>query len=366
MRTSRALLRSLLTSVAAVVAAVALGLPAAAAAETPAASAQSGTREVTIFFTQGEQLARVKRQVPAPVIDRAVRALLAGPTRAELRRGIRTNIPPSTTLNGMTLGDGILTVDMSAGFAEGQRKALQARLGQLVYTAMRFNGIRGVRVLIDGTAPTELGGLSLRDPLTRAAFRPTPSGGPTPQPPPMTRSALVKAIQGRLITLRYLPAGSADGKASPRTKHAVLAFQGWQGLPRDGAVTQALKRRLDSASRPVVGAGPARRIEVSLGRQVALLVHRGRVLRVVHVSTGKPSTPTPRGRFKIFRKELRSWSVPFRVWLPYASYFNNGIAFHESRSVPAFPASAGCVRVPASDAPSVYRFTTLGTPVIVK
>ncbi len=74
----------------------------------------------------------------------------------------------------------------------------------------------------------------------------------------------------------------------------------------------------------------------------------------------------PFGRFTVFRKELRSWSVPFQVWSPYASYFNQGIAFHESPDVPAYPASAGCVRIPASDSALVYRFATLGTKVIVR
>ncbi len=112
--------------------------------------------------------------------------------------------------------------------------------------------------------------------------------------------------------------------------------------------------------------GPGRRIDVSLRRQVALLIERGRTVRVIHVSTGKPSSPTPPGRFTVFRKELRSWSVPFQVWLPYASYPNQGIAFHESPDVPAYPASAGCVRIPASDSALVYRFATLGTKVIVR
>ena len=67
----------------------------------------------------------------------------------------------------------------------------------------------------------------------------------------------------------------------------------------------------------------------------------------------------------MFRKELKSWSVPFQVWLPYASYFNNGIAFHEYPDVPVYPASHGCVRVPAPEAPGVYRFAKLGTTVIV-
>ena len=57
--------------------------------------------------------------------------------------------------------------------------------------------------------------------------------------------------------------------------------------------------------------------------------------------------------------------VPFRTWLPLASYFNAGIAFHEYPDVPSYPASHGCVRVPAPEAKGVYRFASVGTPVVV-
>jgi len=92
---------------------------------------------------------------------------------------------------------------------------------------------------------------------------------------------------------------------------------------------------------------------------------KGAVTRTIHVSTGAARTPTTKGSYRVFRKELRSWSVPFRSWLPYASYFNGGIAFHEYADVPTIPASHGCVRIPAAEAPVVYRFATLGTSVFV-
>jgi lipoprotein-anchoring transpeptidase ErfK/SrfK len=57
--------------------------------------------------------------------------------------------------------------------------------------------------------------------------------------------------------------------------------------------------------------------------------------------------------------------VPYQVWLPYASYFNGGIAFHGYPEVPAHPASHGCVRLPISEAPFAYAFMTIGTRVTV-
>ena len=57
--------------------------------------------------------------------------------------------------------------------------------------------------------------------------------------------------------------------------------------------------------------------------------------------------------------------MPYAVWLPWASYFVGGVAFHESPVVPATAASHGCVRVPHGDAEWLYRRIPVGTPVTV-
>ena len=84
---------------------------------------------------------------------------------------------------------------------------------------------------------------------------------------------------------------------------------------------------------------------------------------MLHVASGAAGTPTPPGSYAVTRKELRSWSVPFQVWLPYASYFVGGIAFHEYPEVPVYPASHGCVRMTSFDAPWMFAFLSTGTPV---
>ena len=102
-----------------------------------------------------------------------------------------------------------------------------------------------------------------------------------------------------------------------------------------------------------------------LDRQLALLVRDGCVERTLHVSSGKPGFETPAGRFAVFRKEQSSWSVPYKVWLPWASYFVGGVAFHEYADVPPYPASHGCVRVPPYDAKWLYDQLPTGTRVDV-
>jgi lipoprotein-anchoring transpeptidase ErfK/SrfK len=172
-------------------------------------------------------------------------------------------------------------------------------------------------------------------------------------------------IQARLGHLGYLPADAVSGVGYERTREAMVAFQGWEGLERDGKASPATLARLATASRPAPLPGSGTRIEVHLNRQVVLLVKGHRVERAIHVSTGAVATPTPKGKFHVYRKERRSWSVPFSVWLPWASYFNSGIAFHGYAEVPAYQASHGCVRVPLGEAPTVYAFARLGVPIRV-
>ena len=57
--------------------------------------------------------------------------------------------------------------------------------------------------------------------------------------------------------------------------------------------------------------------------------------------------------------------MPFKVWLPWASYIVGGVAFHEFGSVPTYAASHGCIRVNHYDAEMLFGFAETGTPVDV-
>jgi hypothetical protein len=179
---------------------------------------------------------------------------------------------------------------------------------------------------------------------------------------------VVHAVQKKLIKLRYLGPSSLTGVFSERTAQAVMAFQGWYGIPRDGVVGPLTMRRLRKAKfRPHPWSRAHKHMEVHKAQQVLLLIGKGgKVTRAVHVSTAAPGHVTPSGRFRIYSKSLMSWSKPFHVWLPYASYFYAGDAFHQYPSVPPYPASHGCIRIFDRDAIVVYRFATLGTRVRIR
>ena len=85
------------------------------------------------------------------------------------------------------------------------------------------------------------------------------------------------------------------------------------------------------------------------------------------VSTGKSGHTTPSGIFSVIEKrkyhESNLYSaapMPFMQRLTWS-----GIALHESDSVPNYPASHGCVRLPAAFAKQLYTMTQMGVPVVI-
>ena len=335
---------------------------------TLAAPAASASADVQVALLQGEQVVYVQR--PGTTVRDAVAGLVAGPSPAERAQEITTLVPAGVPVLGVSVVGSTASVDLGARFARGRRaERLQARIAQLVLTATRVPGIRSVRLLIDGGTPLGLfPGYATKFPITArdvtGADVPPPARPPeAPKPDP---KAEVRRLQQRLADLGYLPADGVDGVAGEQTRFAVLGFQKWEGLGRDGVAGPATRAALDRARRPTPRtSAPGRRVEVLLDRQLALYVESGRVVRTLHVATGARGFETPAGRYAVFRKEQRSWSVPYKVWLPWASYFVGGVAFHESPDVPAGPASHGCVRVPPADARWLYDRLPNGTAVTV-
>jgi hypothetical protein len=180
-----------------------------------------------------------------------------------------------------------------------------------------------------------------------------------------SRGPQVGKLQRELVSLRYLPPGSVNGLFGERTWHAVVAFQGWERMPRDGVVGARTWNRLQHAQAPRPWGGLSRGVQIDRPRQVLLLVSGGRVTRAIHVSTGAGGR-TPGGTFSVYRKEILSWSIPFRAWMPYANYFYGGFAMHGYPDVPSYPASHGCVRVPMIEATVVYGFAGVGTRVWIR
>jgi hypothetical protein len=102
-------------------------------------------------------------------------------------------------------------------------------------------------------------------------------------------------------------------------------------------------------------------VEVDLSLQVMALSSSGEVVRAYAISSGKPSTPTIRGRFRFYRRQP---GYNFER-MYYSVYFHGGYAIHGYSSVPNYAASHGCVREFIADARNAYNWVRLGDPIYV-
>ncbi len=174
-------------------------------------------------------------------------------------------------------------------------------------------------------------------------------------------------VQRCLIALRYLPSGAVSGTDDYRTEQALMAYQAWNGLVRDGRDGPKTRARLEvgTSPRPRRESATGHYAEVFRSLGVLLCVNNGKLVRVVHCSTGRPSLPTPAGHFSVYMKAIAWWTTEYLDWMPYASFFHAGDAIHGFPDVPAYPASHGCVRISMPEAPWVYGFMNYGAAVIV-
>ena len=178
------------------------------------------------------------------------------------------------------------------------------------------------------------------------------------------RGVTVIQLGRELRRLHY--AAPATAVFDGRMLDAVYAFQKVQGLPRTGVVDARFWRTLGRAGVPRPRySRPADHIEVNKGRQVLYLVRHGRVALIVPISTaGLAGTYTPVGRFSIYRKVGGFDPSPLGT-LYDPMYFTGGYAIHGNPSVPPYPASHGCVRVPMWVASYLYATTPYGQTVYV-
>ena len=173
---------------------------------------------------------------------------------------------------------------------------------------------------------------------------------------------VVRKLQHRLRAAGYVV--GERGRYDARTARAVLAFRKNAGMARTTAATPVIFRRLAAGGGrfKVRYRGHGRHVEADLSKQVMALIGRGgRVERIYPISSGTPYTPTITGRFRVYRKDVGTNILG----MIHSSYFRGGYAIHGYKSVPIYPASHGCLRVPPEDAWSIFRWIRYGTRVDV-
>lgn len=105
---------------------------------------------------------------------------------------------------------------------------------------------------------------------------------------------------------------------------------------------------------------------VNLKTQRATLYRNGVPIAATTVSTGRPGRETPTGIFTILQKHVVHHSSKYdNAPMPYMERLTwKGVALHAGH-LPGYPASHGCIRMPAGFAKLLYGVSSLGMTVVI-
>ena len=193
-----------------------------------------------------------------------------------------------------------------------------------------------------------------------------------------------QASQLKLLELGFWLA-DPNGKFDDTTTQAVMAFQKYFQLRPTGSINAATAFLLERMMIPAVATTKEGTLaEVDKSRQLLFLVQDGITTYVMNASTGddrayeepdgntpgvmiKGTAVTPVGSFKIDRERPDGWWIGDLGQIYRPKYFIGGVAIHGSMSVPAYPASHGCVRVTVKAMDFIWDNEILprGTQVLV-
>lgn len=197
--------------------------------------------------------------------------------------------------------------------------------------------------------------------LAAVAIAATGIAGAAPTAPAQTHTTTataarldVRTLQNRL-TRQGFWLGGIDGQNGPATRQAILAAQKAAGLARDGIAGPATLTAIRKGIRVTPRSKTGHVIEIDKRRQLLIVADRGRATTILNTSTGNGQlyrttggrtarATTPVGSFRV-QRQVTGWeTAPLgRLYAP--KYFVGGYAIHGSTSIPAWPASHGCVRV---------------------
>jgi L,D-transpeptidase catalytic domain/Putative peptidoglycan binding domain len=177
-----------------------------------------------------------------------------------------------------------------------------------------------------------------------------------------TRGLKALLLQRGLLKLGF--ATPVTGYYDGLTANAVNAFRKTNGMGRDGYALKSVYAKVfrgEGAYKlryPKSGTG-GKHVEFDWSRQVLVLARGGRPYRVYHTSSGAPVTPTVFGSYRFYRQDPGTNAKG----MVHSSYFIGGYAIHGYPSVPNYPASHGCLRVPIPNAWSIFNWVDIGDPI---
>ena len=195
----------------------------------------------------------------------------------------------------------------------------------------------------------------------QAAFRTRPQGISVVDWQAGAGEKGVKVLLLQRALLREGFATPVTGYYDDATARGVLAFRKTNGLGRDGYASKpvfAMLARGQGAFKlryPKAG----KHVEFDWSRQVLVLARGGKPYRTYHTSSGTAATPTVFGTFRFYLQTPGTNSSG----MVHSSYFIRGYAVHGYASVPNYPASHGCLRVPIPNALQIFNWIDIGDTI---
>jgi hypothetical protein len=174
-------------------------------------------------------------------------------------------------------------------------------------------------------------------------------------------SQVVEGFKQSLAKMGYVSGG---GKCfNGRLGREVLAYRKVNDMDRSKRAGAGLVKAVygGKGGYHVKYPGAGEHAEVSLSKQVLVLIKNGKPFAIYPVSTGKPSTPTVTGHYQFYRQEPGYNSEG----MYYSFYWHNGYAVHGYHEVPNYAASHGCVRTFIADQPRIYEQLHFGESIFV-
>jgi len=176
------------------------------------------------------------------------------------------------------------------------------------------------------------------------------------------RGPSVRLLQSELNAMHFVV--PLNGVFDEGTGRAVIAYRKMTGLARVPSTNLTMFEKLQAGAGSFHVRYPhdGRHVEGDLTRQVLAEIEPGGHVRALYtMSSGKPSTPTVIGRFRVYNRTPGTNSEG----MVDSSYFIRGYAIHGYHEVPTYAASHGCLRVPIPNASAIYSWVQYGTPVDV-
>ncbi|MFC4020922.1 L,D-transpeptidase family protein [Micromonospora sp. GCM10011542] len=216
---------------------------------------------------------------------------------------------------------------------------------------------------------------------TAPAPKPTRSTAPAPSASATVAPAAAagcpqgehqRAVETYLARLGGFGTVTVDGRQSAADCAAIKKFQRRYDIRpvqgRAGPTTYDVAKRLATTDTASCKAGTGTTFCVDLTRQTVWAMRGGKVVMKPTVTrTGMPGYRTPAGTYKVNFRNIKEWSDPYEVWLPYWQHFTQGMGFHETTTYlhDKSIGSHGCVNLLHADAVRMWELGKIGTRVVL-